>query len=246
KMVSALVVFLWAALATGTMVGRESEVHLEAGNPVVVDAIRKINQFYSASGDTRLRTLVRVVNATQQIVRGTKYQLELEVNCLYNQTDVCSVSVVYATWLPPPDDITYLKEPVKMIVFALLLVDLAIAHDSKAGLSYIDLDREDPIVLEAMKSIIEFCNRARGGEQVPKLVKIDRVRHEFTSQGNFYILELIVTADKKMSEICTVKVFKQAEHKLQSIQEPVCYPPFGEDESEKTGNSSIVTGRNKM
>ncbi|CAL1539408.1 unnamed protein product [Lymnaea stagnalis] len=67
-------------------------------DPNVIFAVNAINEYYSKQGDNQLRTAVKLIHATSQVVSGAMFRYTIEVQ-VGDKTEVCTVAVWSRPWL---------------------------------------------------------------------------------------------------------------------------------------------------
>merc|ERR1711962_1805526 len=84
------------------MHGGEMAIEASLEDPKVIFAVNGINEHFQQNGDNSLRTAVRILSATSQVVQGSIQRYEIEING-GTQPEVCNVAVWSRPWLNSPD-----------------------------------------------------------------------------------------------------------------------------------------------
>ncbi|KAK0050380.1 cystatin-like protein precursor [Biomphalaria pfeifferi] len=95
----ALVVLLAVVpFISSQLVGGQVPYTTTLNDPNVLFAVKAINSFYQQQGDNNLRTGVKVVRATSQVVAGALYRFTIQVSGGSTNED-CTVVVWSRPWL---------------------------------------------------------------------------------------------------------------------------------------------------
>ncbi|KAH9512419.1 hypothetical protein Btru_039506 [Bulinus truncatus] len=110
KITVLLLVAVLPYLAYAGLVGGQVTYTTTLDDPNIVFAVQAINDYYKKLGDNQLRTAVKLVEATSQVVAGAMYRFKLEVTN-GSTVEECTVAVWSRPWLTGDDATRVEGEP---------------------------------------------------------------------------------------------------------------------------------------
>jgi len=211
------------APSRGIMTGGQMPIDHDLQNPNVVFAVNAINTKFQKQGDNDVRTAVKVIKATSQVVQGAMYRYTLEITG-GAQNEICTVSVWTRVWLAP--------EQQRIVQEAPQCSPKAAPAPSRGimtgGQMPIDHDLQNPNVVFAVNAInSEF--QKQGDNDVRTAVKVIKATSQVV-QGAMYRYTIEISGGAQ-EELCTVSVWSRpwlsASESMIIKGKPECKPKDG-------------------
>jgi len=186
-------------------------------NPNVVFAVNAINTEFQKQGDNDVRTAVKVIKATSQVVQGAMYRYTLEISG-GAQEELCTVSVWSRPWLSESESMIIKGKPECRPKGGPQNLRVGGEVPFKTGL-------QNPDVIFAMNGINEMYQQA-GDNDVRSAVTLLSATSKVVS-GALYTFKLEITGGAQ-DEVCTVQVWSRpwlsGSEKTKLSGSPTCSP----------------------
>jgi len=199
--------------------GGQMPIEASLEDPKVIFAVNGINEHFQQNGDNALRTAVRILSATSQVVQGSIQRYEIEING-GTQPEVCNVAVWSRPWLNSPD---------KLILQDINCKDkkevpLPAPNMPVGGTVPFETNLQNPDVVFAVNEINEAFQKS-GDNDARTAVKLLSATVKVVA-GALFEFTIEVTGGH-LNEECTVSVWSrpwlQGTEKTQLYGEPKCH-----------------------